>query len=159
MLAQALCQLHVLGALSDDGAVTERGRIMSHFPVEPCVSRMLVEAADRHAPPHPPPPAHTPLSSQLKNSAVALPLSRASYLFVILCSVCHCLPEMACIAAMLSSEHVFVRAPPRSSSSSSSVVRKGEARERPSEPTPAEVPSMPQPALALSCDETLLPLV
>ena len=43
-LEDALVQLHTLGALDDDGKVTEVGRKMSSFAVEPCLGRMLVEA-------------------------------------------------------------------------------------------------------------------
>lgn len=49
-LAEALVVLHVLGALHDDGSVTQVGRIMSEFPVEPTTSRMLVTAARSHPP-------------------------------------------------------------------------------------------------------------
>jgi ATP-dependent RNA helicase DHX8/PRP22 len=43
-VAEALTELHLLGAIDDRGNVTERGRNMSQFPVEPNVARMLVEA-------------------------------------------------------------------------------------------------------------------
>ena len=45
-LSEALVELHVLGALDDQGVVTLIGGGMSRFPVEPSIARMLVAAAD-----------------------------------------------------------------------------------------------------------------
>ena len=45
-LRDALLQLHTLGALDAQGEVTEIGKKMSAFSVEPSLGRMLVEALD-----------------------------------------------------------------------------------------------------------------
>jgi HrpA-like RNA helicase len=46
MWVQALLLLHMFGALDDAGNVTaEVGRPMSVYPLEPALSRMMVEAA------------------------------------------------------------------------------------------------------------------
>jgi pre-mRNA-splicing factor ATP-dependent RNA helicase DHX38/PRP16 len=46
-IAEALTELHVLGAIDETGVVTDDGRLMSAFPVEPAVARMLVTAAQK----------------------------------------------------------------------------------------------------------------
>jgi len=46
-IIEALVHLYLLGALDCNGQVTERGRIMSQFPLEPCLSRMVVDACKR----------------------------------------------------------------------------------------------------------------
>lgn len=46
---QALVSLHRLGAIDANGAVTITGRKMSCFPVEPCLARIIVEAASGSA--------------------------------------------------------------------------------------------------------------
>ena len=43
---KALVHLHVLGALTDDGTITETGRKMVLFPVTPPYARVLLAAAD-----------------------------------------------------------------------------------------------------------------
>ncbi|KAL2022762.1 hypothetical protein VTK56DRAFT_4578 [Thermocarpiscus australiensis] len=43
---KALLHLHVLGALADDGFITETGRKMALFPVTPPYARVLLAAAD-----------------------------------------------------------------------------------------------------------------
>lgn len=43
---KALLHLHILGALADDGAITDIGRKMVQFPVTPPYARVLVAAAD-----------------------------------------------------------------------------------------------------------------
>jgi ATP-dependent RNA helicase DHR2 len=43
---KALVHLHVLGALADDGSITETGRKMVLFPVTPPYARVLLAAAD-----------------------------------------------------------------------------------------------------------------
>lgn len=43
-LLQARHRLFLLGALDDDGKITQRGRRMNDFPVHPTLSRMLIEA-------------------------------------------------------------------------------------------------------------------
>ncbi|CAM9805601.1 unnamed protein product [Scytosiphon promiscuus] len=43
---EALQHLYCLGALDQDGRATERGRRMSRFPLEPSLSRTLLEAGD-----------------------------------------------------------------------------------------------------------------
>ncbi len=43
---KALVHLHVLGALADDGSITETGRKMVLFPVTPLYARVLLAAAD-----------------------------------------------------------------------------------------------------------------
>ncbi|KAK4459617.1 P-loop containing nucleoside triphosphate hydrolase protein [Cladorrhinum samala] len=43
---KALLHLHFLGALADDGAITETGRKMVMFPVTPPYARVLLAAAD-----------------------------------------------------------------------------------------------------------------
>lgn len=43
---KALVHLHVLGALADDGSITEIGRKMALFPVTPPYARVLLAAAD-----------------------------------------------------------------------------------------------------------------
>jgi len=45
-LAEALLALHALGALTDEGRVTQRGKRMSQLPLEPCLARMLLQALD-----------------------------------------------------------------------------------------------------------------
>lgn len=44
---QALVELHKLGALDDFGAITALGRQMSTFPLDPHISRMLIEAGKK----------------------------------------------------------------------------------------------------------------
>jgi ATP-dependent RNA helicase DHR2 len=44
---KALVHLHVLGALSDDGSITETGRKMMLFPVTPPYARVLLAAAEQ----------------------------------------------------------------------------------------------------------------
>ncbi len=44
---QALQLLHTLGALDDEGTITPLGTQMSGFPLEPNLSRVLIEAAKR----------------------------------------------------------------------------------------------------------------
>ena len=46
-LAAALEQLYALGALNANGELTRLGRQMSEFPLDPCLSRMLL-AADKY---------------------------------------------------------------------------------------------------------------
>lgn len=46
-LLQALTQLHTLGALTARGEISGLGRLMSHFPLDPNLSRVLMEAATR----------------------------------------------------------------------------------------------------------------
>ncbi|KAK4128611.1 P-loop containing nucleoside triphosphate hydrolase protein [Parathielavia appendiculata] len=43
---KALLHLHILGALGDDGSITETGRKMVAFPVTPPYARVLLAAAD-----------------------------------------------------------------------------------------------------------------
>jgi ATP-dependent RNA helicase DHR2 len=43
---KALLHLHILGALADDGSITEIGRKMVQFPVTPPYARVLLAAAD-----------------------------------------------------------------------------------------------------------------
>lgn len=43
---KALLHLHILGALADDGSITETGRKMVLFPVTPPYARVLLAAAD-----------------------------------------------------------------------------------------------------------------
>lgn len=43
-LLDALVLLHMLQALDDDGKISTLGRQMSNFPLEPTVSRMLIES-------------------------------------------------------------------------------------------------------------------
>ncbi|KAL2154300.1 hypothetical protein VTH82DRAFT_2976 [Thermothelomyces myriococcoides] len=43
---KALLHLHILGALDDNGAVTETGRRMVQFPVSPTYARVLLAAAE-----------------------------------------------------------------------------------------------------------------
>ena len=45
MCLQALSQLHTLGGLDDFGTITALGRRMSSFPLEPNLSRAVIEAA------------------------------------------------------------------------------------------------------------------
>jgi HrpA-like RNA helicase len=44
---QALQQLHLLGAIDDSGRVTEEGARMARLPLDPQLSRMVVEAEKR----------------------------------------------------------------------------------------------------------------
>lgn len=44
-MIEGLIMLHMLGALDANGDVTEIGRGMSNFPLEPNLSRMLYEAS------------------------------------------------------------------------------------------------------------------
>ncbi|RYY68593.1 hypothetical protein EON63_24635 [archaeon] len=39
--------LHQLGALDDLGAITPRGRVMGQLPLDPRLSRAIIEAASR----------------------------------------------------------------------------------------------------------------
>jgi ATP-dependent RNA helicase DHR2 len=43
---KALVHLHILGALDDDGSITETGRKMVGFPVSPPLARVILAAAD-----------------------------------------------------------------------------------------------------------------
>lgn len=43
---KALLHLHILGAIADDGSLTEMGRKMAHFPVTAPYGRVLLAAAD-----------------------------------------------------------------------------------------------------------------
>ena len=43
-LMRALEQLNYLGALDDEGELTSIGHIMSEFPLDPMLSKMLVSA-------------------------------------------------------------------------------------------------------------------
>jgi pre-mRNA-splicing factor ATP-dependent RNA helicase DHX15/PRP43 len=45
-LMRALEQLNYLGALDDEGNLTEMGRSMSHFPLDPQLAKMLIASAD-----------------------------------------------------------------------------------------------------------------
>lgn len=42
---RALELLNYIGALNDDGELTEEGEIMAEFPLDPSLSKMLVESA------------------------------------------------------------------------------------------------------------------
>ena len=44
LIADALRQLYLIGAIDCDGSVTLIGKEMSHLPLEPCLARALVEA-------------------------------------------------------------------------------------------------------------------
>ena len=44
MLVRALEQLYSLGALNEQGELTEIGRKMSEFPLDPQLSKMLIES-------------------------------------------------------------------------------------------------------------------
>lgn len=45
-MMRALELLHYLGALDDDGDMTEVGRIMAEFPLEPQLAKLLISSAD-----------------------------------------------------------------------------------------------------------------
>lgn len=45
---QALTQLHMLGALDGFGEITDLGLKMSRLPLDPPLSRMLLESLERH---------------------------------------------------------------------------------------------------------------
>ena len=45
---QALEQLYALGALDDRGALTEAGRLMAHFPIDPMLAKVLLAATKEH---------------------------------------------------------------------------------------------------------------
>ena len=47
-MIEALVLLHMLGAITVDGTVTDLGKTMSKFPLEPCLSRALVESGTRY---------------------------------------------------------------------------------------------------------------
>lgn len=42
-------QLQELGALTQDGQLTSRGKIMARLPLDPCISRIIVEASENNA--------------------------------------------------------------------------------------------------------------
>lgn len=44
-LMRALEQLNFLGALDDDGNLTKVGELMSEFPLDPTLSKMVITAA------------------------------------------------------------------------------------------------------------------
>jgi pre-mRNA-splicing factor ATP-dependent RNA helicase DHX38/PRP16 len=44
---QALIQLYMLKAIDYQGDITPLGRKMSNFPLDPCLSRMLIESATK----------------------------------------------------------------------------------------------------------------
>lgn len=44
---EAMTMLHMLGAINDKGSVTNIGRLMSDFPLDPCMSRCLIAASDK----------------------------------------------------------------------------------------------------------------
>jgi HrpA-like RNA helicase len=90
-LFQALTELHVLRALDDEGHVTEEGRLMSAFPVEPSVARMLVTAARRYF-------LICSMCLSIRKKSVSRNLHSAT----------QCFGEMAAIAAMLSTESIWV---------------------------------------------------
>lgn len=46
-LLQALQQLYMLTAISSEGQITPLGQKMSNFPLDPCLSRILIESATR----------------------------------------------------------------------------------------------------------------
>ena len=42
-------QLHEFGAINNHNKLTERGRIMARLPLDPCISRMIIEARENNA--------------------------------------------------------------------------------------------------------------
>lgn len=44
-IVEGLVMLHMLGAIDGNGDITEIGRGMSNFPLEPPLSRMLYESS------------------------------------------------------------------------------------------------------------------
>lgn len=46
-ILQALLQLYTLRAIDPKGDITPLGRKMSNFPLDPCLSRMLIESASK----------------------------------------------------------------------------------------------------------------
>ena len=54
-LMRALELLNYLGAIDDDGSMTEIGEMMAEFPLDPQLSKMLITAPQHScAPPRPP---------------------------------------------------------------------------------------------------------
>lgn len=45
-MGEALLMLHSLGALDDHGHVTELGQTMSKFPLDPSLSRAILQAVE-----------------------------------------------------------------------------------------------------------------
>jgi HrpA-like RNA helicase len=96
-VVQGLVLLHQLGALDDFGRITHLGRDMVELPLDPSLSRMLVEACRRYSPYRSAPSLFPSFCSSVL----------ASYIFSLCGSDRGCLWELACIAAVLSSEEVF----------------------------------------------------
>ena len=56
-LVAAMEQLYALGALDEEGLLTRLGRRMAEFPMEPPLSKVLIQV---RSPQHPPPSSLTP---------------------------------------------------------------------------------------------------